>query len=136
MLKLDENNILKNKHSLRGGMAALIEEYLDVFSEPNTMNGHTDLMEFDIELELDAKPLKAWCKPLNLKQKESLHKKLETLKWENMIEESNSPWTAALVPCLMKDGKTSWEVDYHPLNLMTIADNYPLPWIKDTPERL
>ena len=55
---------------------------------------------------------------------------------EDVIEESISPWAAALVPCLKKGGKTRWAVDYQPLNAVTIADSYPLPRIQDNLERL
>ena len=53
-----------------------------------------------------------------------------------MIEESSSPWAAALVPCLKKGGKTRWAVDYKPLNAVTIEDGYPLPRIQDNLEWL
>ena len=135
-LKLEENPILKSNPKVRGRLAALIEEYLDVFSKPEAMYGQTDLMEFDIELKPDARPAKARCRPLNPKQKESLQKQLDLWKREEVIEESNSPWAAALVPCLKKGGEARWAVDYRPLNAMTVADSYPLPRIADNLERL
>ena len=73
---------------------------------------------------------------MNPLQKESLKKQLALWKKEEVIEESNSPWAAALVPCLKKGGDTRWAVDYRPLNSVTVADSYPLPRIADNLERL
>ena len=87
---------------MRTEILKLIEEYLDVFSSPDEMYGCTDLMEFSIELKEGARPSKSRCRPLNPLQKESLKKQLALWKKEEVIEESNSPWAAALVPCIKK----------------------------------
>ena len=65
-----------------------------------------------------------------------MKKQLALWKKEDVIEESSSPWAAALVPCLKKGGETRWAVDYRPLNAVTVADSYPLPRIQDNLERL
>ena len=133
---MEKNEILKDKLKLKRKLARLLEEYQEVFSDPEHMYGKTNIMEFAVKLKEGTKPVKARCRPLNLKQKESLKQQLELWKREDVIEESSCPWAAALVPCLKKGGETWWAVDYRPLNAVTIADNYPLPRIQDNLEQL
>ena len=76
------------------------------------MYGKTDLMEFLVELREGTRPVKARCRHLNPKQIENLKQQLDLWKWEDVIEESSSPWASALAPCLKKGGETRWAVDY------------------------
>ena len=133
-LGLKKNKILKDKLKLKRKLARMLEEYQEVFSDPEHMYGKTDIIEFAVKLKEGAKPVKARCRPLNPKQKESLKQQLELWKQEDVIEESSSPWAAALVPCLKKGGETRWAVDYRLLNAVTIADSYSLPRIQDNLE--
>ena len=111
-LGLEKNEVLKDKPRLKRKLARLLDEYQEVFSDPENMYGKTDMMEFSVELKEGTRPVKARCRPLNPKQKESLKQQLDLWKREDVIEESSSPWAAALVPCLKKGGETRWAVDY------------------------
>ena len=133
---MEKNEVLKDKPRLKRRLARLLDEYQEVFSDPENMYGKTDMMEFSVELKEGTRPVKARCRPLNPKQKESLKQQLHLWKREDVIEESSSPSAAALVPCLKKGGETRWAVDYRPLNAVIVADSYPLPRIQDNLERL
>ena len=67
----------------------MLDEYQEVFIDPEHIYGKTDIVEFSVELKEGAKPAKARCRPLNPKQKESLKQQLELWKGEDVIEESN-----------------------------------------------
>ncbi len=133
---MEKNEVLKDKPRLKRKLTRLLDKYQEVFSNPENMYGKTDMMKFSVELKEGTRPVKARCRPLNPKQKESLKQQLDLWKREDVIEESSSPWAAALVPCLKKGGETRWAVDYRPLNAVTVADSYPLPRIQDNLERL
>ena len=135
-LKIQENELLKKEPELQRQVVEIIKKYSDVFSSPESQIGRTDLIEFDIELVKNAKPVRMKVRPLNPLQKQSLKEQLDLWKREGTIEESNSPWASALVPAKKKGGKIRWAVDYRILNSMTIADAYPLPNIEDNLEQL
>ena len=135
-LKLDENKMLLEHPAMMTKVKETIRKYKNVFSNPEQTIGRTNLMEFNIQLEEGAKPVKAKVRPLNPKQKASLKEQLDVWKKEDVIEETESPWASALVPVLKKGGGTRWAVDYRNLNAVTIADAYPLPNIGENIDNL
>ena len=68
--------------------------------------------------------------------RENLKEQLEIWKREGIIEETTSPWAAAMVPAAKPDGLIRWAIDYRPLNKVTIADAYPLPAIEENLQKL
>ena len=65
-------------------------------------------MELAIDLEPGAMPFKGRNRPLNLKQVDNLKEQLEAWEQEDVVEPSNSPWGAPLIPALKKDGRIRW----------------------------
>lgn len=75
------------------------------------------------------------------KQKEEIKKQIDLLKSQNIIKESNSPWSCPvhLVPKkLDASGEQKYRlvIDYRKLNDKTIEDKYPLPNIDDILDKL
>ena len=60
-LWLERKAILTEKLELKRKLARLLEEYQEVFSDPEHMYGKTDIMELLVELKEGTKPLKARC---------------------------------------------------------------------------
>ena len=58
---MEKNEILKDKLKLKKKLARLLDEYQEVFSDPEHMYGKTDMMEFSVELKEGTKPVKARC---------------------------------------------------------------------------
>ena len=90
-LGLEKNEILKDKPKLKKKLARLLDEYQEVFSDPEHMYWKTDMMEFSVELKEGTTPVKKICLPLNRKQKESLKQQQDLWKRKDVIEESSSP---------------------------------------------
>ena len=84
-LGLEKNEILKDKPKLKKKLARLLDEYQEVFSDPEHMYGKTDMMEFSVELKEGTRPVKVRCQPLNHKQRESLKQLLDLWKREDVI---------------------------------------------------
>ena len=134
-LKINENEMLKGNPTMKRKVVELIEEYYDVFADPETQFGHTNLMEFEVKVK-DEKPIREKVRPLNPDQKASLKTQLNTWLEGDVIEPSESPWAAALVPAFKKGGTIRWAVDYRKLNDITVGDSYPLPNISENLDKL
>ncbi|MDP6725577.1 MAG: reverse transcriptase family protein, partial [Arenicellales bacterium] len=135
-LKIDKNAVLMANPAIRQRLIEMLEKYQDVFSSPGKNIGKTHLVEFVIRTVPGAQPVKHRVRPLNPIMRESLRKQIQEWKEEGIIEETSSPWAAAMVPCAKKDGGIRWAVDYRPLNKVTIVDAYPLPSIEENLQKL
>ena len=136
-LKLDENEIIKQKPELKEEVIQLFLENRAAIAVTDHDYGKTNLVKFQIELKPGATPVHMKLRPLNPFQEKDLNRQLD--EWLNggIIEESISPWGAALVPCKKKNSdKLRWALDYRQLNLQTIKDNYPLPNIESNLHKL
>jgi hypothetical protein len=58
-----------------------------------------------------------------------MKKQLEELLQKGFIRPSSSPWGCPTIFVKKKDDTLWMCVDYHPLNAVTIKNNYPLPCI-------
>ena len=139
-LRIEENKILRDNPIIKERIIELVKEYADVFSDPEgTIIGTTELLEFDVVLKEDAKPVRQKLRPLNPKQRDSLRKQLDLWIKEDVVEESNSPWASPLVPAVKKGGDKDairWAVDYRCINAMTVGDAWPIPSIEENLEKL
>ena len=79
----------------------------------------------------DAKPLRKYGRPLTPPEHESIKKFIEEGLEEGVIEKSDSPWSAPLIPVPKKDGTARICVDYRALNKLTRSNAYPLPRIDE-----
>ena len=79
-----------------------------------------------------AQPLRrlAWA------ERDIVRKEVDKMKEQNIIVESESPWSSPPVLVRKKDGSVRFCVDYRKLNDVTIADQYPLPRIDDVLDAL
>ena len=135
-LKIEENVILKKNPAVKQKLMEILEKYQEVFSSPEKIIGRTNLIEFNVKITPGSKPVRERIRPLNPMLRESLQEQISTWKKEGVIEETSSPWAAAMVPVTKKDGTVRWAVDYRPLNKVTVIDSYPLPCIEENIEKL
>src|ERR1700690_423447 len=59
-------------------------------------------------------------------KRETIDKQIDTWFAQDVIEASKSPWSAPVV-IVYRNGKARFSVDYHRLNKLTIADEFPIP---------
>ncbi len=140
-LKLDENEILKNDKALKGKLLRICLENFNIFSRGDWDIGHTNLMEFNIELEPGAIPTKSRVIPLNPLYEQSLREQLDNWLKSGVISEGMSNWSSPIFAVRKKGvngnpGKLRFVVDYRLLNNQTVKVQWPLPLIQDNLQRL
>ena len=94
-------------------------------------SGRTNIVQHRINTG-DAQPIHQAPRRLPLAKQEEAEKLVRKMLDDDVIEESNSPWSSLVVLVTKKDGSTRFCVDYRKLNDVTKKDSYPLPRIDDT----
>ena len=107
----------------------LLIEYQDIFAAPGGQLGRSNIASHTIDVG-DAKPIKIPPRKCPLAQREVIDKELDKMLEQNIVEPSDSPWSAPI--CLVKksDGTYRFAIDFRGLNSVTTKDAYPLPNIR------
>ena len=109
-----------------------LQEFKDVLS---SRTGRTTLMEHKIDTG-DAQPIRLQSYRLPQAYIEMVHKELQDMEENGVIEPSSSDWAAPIVLVKKKDGTIRLCVDYRKLNSFSRADVYPMPRIDELIDRL
>ena len=114
----------------------LLEQHQAMFSINKADIGEVRGVEHDIELMPKAVPFKDQYRRFIPEKKEAVTEQVRELLEQDMIEESQSPYSSAVV--LIKRGDGTWRfcVDFRRLNTITQSEDYPLPPMKETMEYL
>ena len=130
-LKLDTNDILSNNKRLKDKVIAAFMNNLAAIARNGHDFGATNLAQMHIAIKPGTRPVRAKVRPLNPIQEKDLKRQISDWIQAGVIEESNSPWSSALVPVCKKDStELRWCVDFRALNAVTEKDSYPLPNIQ------
>ena len=140
-LRLDENEILKNDKVLKGKLLKICLDNFHIFSKGDWDIGHTNIMQFNIQLQPGAIPTKSRVIPLNPTYEKSLREQLDNWLKSGVISEGMSNWSSPIFAVRKKGvngnpGKLRFVVDYRLLNNQTVKTQWPLPLIQDNLERL
>lgn len=100
---------LKNEEKLK--FQNLILTFQDIFLGPDLKLGRTDLVRHSIDTE-NAKPVKIPPRRIPISQKQVSEKEIDRLLEADLIEPSNSPWSAPILLVTKKDGSIRFCVDY------------------------
>ena len=113
-----------------------VYEFADVFSEElKHLPPHRE-MDFSIEVYPGTDPILVApyrMAPLELKE---LKIHVQELQGKGFIRPSTSPWGSPMLFMKKKDGSLQLYVDYQKLNIVTMKNKYPLPWIDDLFDQL
>ena len=113
----------------------LLFPYSDIVSVDDFDVGKTSLIEHEI-VTGDAAPRKRNPYRLSPVEQERVEELIKQLREKGIIRESCSPWSAPIVIVKKKDGSLRFCCDWRDLNAVTRKDNYPLPRIDATLDRL
>jgi hypothetical protein len=107
----------------------VVRKFLDVFPDDLSRVAPERVIQFKIELQPGTAPIaKASCKMLPMELKE-LKIQLQGLHDKGYIHPSTSPLGCSALFVEKKDKELHLCVDYQPLNVVTVKNNYPLPRI-------
>lgn len=132
-------NIIKKDHlnsEEKSTLEKICVKYSDVFQLGNDPLTTTNIYKENIRLNKSAKP--AYIKPYRIPhaQKAEIHKQIDNMLKEGIIEETRSKWSAPLLIVPKKvdqNGNKKWRVviDYRQLNKQIQDDKFPLPCITE-----
>ena len=114
----------------------LLWEYNDIFSNGKDSLGHTDVMQFEIELKEDASPFKARPYRSNPHVRQEIRRQVQEMMDRDIIEPSTSNFGSPVLLVSKPDGSYRFCIDYRRLNSMTKIDCHPIPRTDDCLESL
>ena len=103
--------------------------------EPNGTLGQTSIAEHEINTAYQA-PIKIPPRRIPMFKRELVDQELDKMFEQEIIEPSDSPWSAPICLVTKKDGTCRFCIDFRKLNAVTIKDAYPLPRIDETLDSL
>ena len=106
-------------------------KYREVVAVKGDQLGFTDICPFEVKLEPGTRPIYIPPRRIPHSQKKIVDNLVEEMLQLEVIQPSNSPWSAPLVLVRKKDGTMRPCVDYRAINAKTVPDRYPLPLIND-----
>lgn len=112
---------------------ALFDRHSSAISVSGQDIGFTDVVEHEIIMtDPQQRPIKIPPRRLQGKIKSDVDQEVVNMLRSDLIEPSDSSWSAPVVPVRKPDGSVRLCVDYRALNKATYKDAYPLPNIEDT----
>ena len=133
--KLSQSPLLKGQPELHKQAEEVLLKNIAIFGLNDTY-GLTNLIEHDIPLEGDHKPIREPYRPCNPNLREDLKRQLEKWLRQDVIETSRSPWNFCLVASMKKNNKIRWCLDLRKLNNISRKDAFSIPNIEDLLSRL
>ena len=111
----------------------LLIDHKNAISMDDSDVGQVDILSHEIKFQKDdQQPTKIPPRRIHGKIKERISEEIGKLLEDDIIEQSDSPWSAPIVPVRKPDGSIRLCVDYRALNKVTYKDAFPLPNIEDT----
>ena len=111
----------------------LLQKYKDVFSD---VPGRTNLIEHQIQLQPDTRPIKQQPYRVNPIKAEKISTEIQDMLNMGIISESTSPWSSPIILIPKKDGSVRFTIDYRKVNSKSYIDSYPLPRIDDLIDKI
>ena len=131
-------NLIRTGHNREEKLSIdkICAKYSDIFYLPNDPLSVTSVDKQKIYLKETAKPV--YVKPYRLPhaQKQEIHRQIDDMLQQGIIEEAKSEWSSPLLIVPKKAdkmGEKKWRVvvDYRLLNRQLEDDKFPLPSIVD-----
>ena len=115
----------------RNQIVDLLSRYADVFSSGDQDTGRTNLVQHDIPVLPDTRPIRQPARRLGPEKEAEVERQVKDLEERGLIEPANSAWSSPVVLVRKKDQQWRFCVDYRRVNSVTKQDAYPLPRIDD-----
>ena len=125
----DEASKRLRHHRYRGYTNAVVEEFLDMFSEDLPKLPADRVLEFSIDVIPGTIPISKAPYRMAPMELAELKKQLQEYSDKGFIRPSLSPWGAPVLLVKKKDCSKRICIDYRKLNKVTIKNKYSLPRI-------
>ena len=139
-LDLDSSPILAKDPALKKRVEQLVKSKKAAFAGLSTgAVGRCSLVEFTLDVDPDAKPVKHRARPLNPRQQESLDRQIDEWIRHGIAVDAvpdDDCWVSPLVPVSKPDGTIRWAVDFRSLNEKTKMLHASLPRVDSNLEKL
>ena len=112
----------------------LLMRYRRVWEQPDVV-GKAVGGEHRIETG-DSLPVALPVRRIAWVERDRINEEVSKMKAQNVVVDSDSPWSSPPVLVRKKDGSVRFCIDYRKLNEVTVADRYPLPRIDDVLDEL
>ena len=129
----DDNNSLDKV--LNPAIKQLLVQYPSVISSKLSSTPCT-VTEHHIELIDTARPYKRTYYRIGPDERKFIEQQIADLLKLGVIAPSRSAWGSPIVLVKKKDGTFRMCIDYRKLNAVTIPENYPLPFIEDSIDKM
>ena len=103
----------------------------DVISVRGENLGFTKAYQFEVKLMDGTRPINVPPYRIPQSQQKLVDEHVKDMLEKDVIEPSNSPWSAPVLLVKKKDGTLRFCVDYRRLNAVTIPDRFPIPLMQD-----
>ena len=111
----------------------MLNQYSTAISFANDDVGSTESIQHEIQLkDPNQKPVKIPPRRFRGKVQVDIARETDQLYKDGIIEPTDSPWSAPVVPVYKPNGDMRLCIDYRGLNKVTLKDAYPLPNMEDT----
>ena len=117
-----------------GQLKELLHKYTQVWDAPELI-GRAKKGEHRVDTG-DNLPISQPLRRVAWTERDRIQEEVLKMKDQNIIVDSDSPWSSPPVLVRKKDGSIRFCIDYRKLNAVTVADKYPLPRIDDVLDEL
>ena len=126
-------NSMKLSQDERAMVMEMLVRNQEVIGRSKEDVGHVESGSHSIRL-IDPlhEPIKIPPRRLQGKARDYVQSEVDRLCSEGIIEPSDGPWSAPVVPICKPDGSVRLCIDYRALNKITVKDAYPIPNLEDT----
>jgi len=117
-------NLKLSKHQ-RSQLEEVVKQNQKAFSLDRRIGEYSDI-KYTIKLKDNAEPVSMPPYHVSPEKRKDIDKQIDKWFSQGVICESDSPWGAPII-VVYRNGKAHVCIDYHHVNAVTQADEYPLP---------
>ncbi|KAI5149382.1 hypothetical protein ENBRE01_0870 [Enteropsectra breve] len=128
-IKLNINSVILSNDT-KSKIHLLLQNYNNIFKNEITENIICNLASHSIHT-LSDKMIKSGQSRTPIAYEQAIEDEIQKNIRLGIISESSSAWSSRIVPIKKKDGSLRLCIDFRPLNLITIKDQYPIPRIDE-----